>query len=217
MKTESSNPWPLIRWMTVAVVFGLTIGIAWDQVKTRDKDLASSAKDLAALRSQVADLKKVQRENTKLVEQVASLTQQNDLGARVQMRLARQVVDLQPQATAAVETAPASYVTASNYVPRVVEPPPINIPAWSPPAPSVVTKTIRDNAVAEHKTDYSGLNYEIERQTEAYEKILRYYKTADPFIKGLINKAALDHGSDYSAISYEIEREIEARQKFQGK
>ena len=88
------------------------------------------------------------------------------------------------------------------------------IPAWYPSAASMVKKVIRDQALAEHKDNYSSMNYEIERQTKAYEKILRYYNTANPFIKAAINKAALEHGTNYSSFSYAVERQIEAKQKF---
>ena len=91
------------------------------------------------------------------------------------------------------------------------------IPNWYPLAPSLVAKTIRDNAIAENKDNYSSINYAIERNTEAYEKILRYYKTADPFIKKAINKAALEYGTKFSSFAYDVERQIEARQKFEGK
>lgn len=222
MKTESSNLWPLIRWMTAAVLFALTIGIAVDQVNTKDRDLKAlqtkfdvMSKDLYATRIR---LDKAQKEKSELLQtSMAQAESTLDLiEAHQRVQAAQKLVDetrakreQSESALAAVSTRQQPVTTRSATVPV--------IPAWYPPASSVVTKAIRDNALAEYKDNFASANYEIERQTEAYEKILRYYKTADPGIKALINKAALEYGSNYSSFAYEVERQLEASQKLKAR
>jgi hypothetical protein len=130
----------------------------------------------------------------------------------------KKLVGLQESRDLSAESTVKAARVGSVTVPRsvVMEAAPV-IPNWYPLAPSLVAKTIRDNAIAENKDNYSSINYAIERNTEAYEKILRYYKTADPFIKKAINKAALEYGTKFSSFAYDVERQIEARQKFEGK
>lgn len=62
MKNQSHNPWPLIRWMAVAVAFALTIGIAWDQVKTKDRELTAANAKIAKMMAGLAEIKKANKE-----------------------------------------------------------------------------------------------------------------------------------------------------------
>lgn len=216
----------IITTAAAALVCAGTIAIAVDQVKTRDKELADVYGKLGVVKKELITTTKKRDEYQKQsLEWLGKWTDQaqstlNLIEAQKRVTAATKAVEdakaMVAQSEVRVVTFPQpvsnSYATTSYATP----PPPV-IPAWSPPAPSVVTKTIRDRAVAEHKDNYSSLNYEIERQTEAFEKIVRYYKTADPFIKAAINKAALEYGANYSSFAYDVERQIEARQKFNGR
>jgi hypothetical protein len=95
--------------------------------------------------------------------------------------------------------------------PAIVEP---EIPEWYPPLKDEVAKQIKDAANA-LSNDYNMINYEIQRQTEAYSGLVRYHKTGSPFIRKLISKYALRWGSNYAMIVYEVSSQIDAREKLE--
>ena len=137
-----------------------------------------------------------------------------DVRSEIEALKARLIVEQLEQANAPVR--PSSAVLsqpAQQLAPRQTA----TYPPWYPPAPSVVVKTIREQALAENKDNYSGANYEIERQTEAFDKLIRWQKMANPLINGLIAKAAFENGTKYSMIAYEVERQLEAKQRLDGK
>lgn len=233
MKAEHLNPWAIIRWAVVALLFAGTVTIAVDQMKTKDRALAAAKREIGLLE---VDARKanVSREKVgkqaaeieQLEQQITTLEAGKQFDAKLLHNMALRAVVAEKKLTdflaapasataSTVSTTYAGYAAPAPAAPRMMDAP--VIPAWAPPAPSMVTKTIRERAVAEYKDNFSGLNYEIERQTEAFEKIVRYYKTADPFIKSAINKAALEYGFNYSSFAYDVERQIEARQKFQSR
>ena len=229
MKTETLNPWLIIRWAFVVALFAGTVAVAVDQVRTKDKAIAEARAEIARHKAAFENLTNEARELGKEAAEYAVSLQQieGQLDAiKTQVQYNQALKKTEDTAAAVLRTQAVltqaqpgrvqAIPAAGKYVAPQSARGPV-IPQWYPPAPSVVAKTIRDNAIAEHKDDYSALNYEITRQTEGYEKLLRYYKTADPFIKGVINKAALDYGSKYSMIAYEVDREIEARKKFQAR
>lgn len=203
------------------LIFTGGFAIAVDQIRERDSKLTTSETALATIKKELSKTKSerdnYQRFSAKIAKGVDDLKAAHDTvvaayqseiegykaRAAVSHQINQALLDNPPRAAP-----PSAPVYASTPMPSA----PV-IPAWWPPAPSVVTKAIRTNAVAEHKDNYPSMNYEIERQTEAYEKLLRFYKTADPFIKAAINKAALEYGTNYSSFAYDVERQIEARLK----
>lgn len=228
MKNNDLNPWPIIRWSAALVVYVLTVAIAVSLIREKNgtlNDLTQSIKKekdeslvLNRQRKYALDLcDKIAAEKSEWMSKFEALAESADelLAANKRLDTVKKerealtaLQNSQPQSPAT--TVPRPYYTAPQ--PQAVAAP--IIPSWTPPAPSVVTRTIRENAMAEHKTNYSLLNYEIERQTEAFAKLVRYYKTADPFIKSAINMASLEYGTNYSSFAYSVERQIEARQKF---
>jgi prophage DNA circulation protein len=214
--------------MAAVVIYGLTIAIGWDQLSHLSADKQKFEKDLTTAQGEVratkASLKIAQADAVDWRNKAVGLSE--NVKAMIDAQKTLDAIKEQEIALLKAKASDQTYASTASAVPDYrpgqgsggfqntrISPAPI-IPAWVPPAPSVVTKTIRDKAVAEYKDNYSSLNYEIERQTESFEKIMRYYKTADPFIKSAINKAALEHGTNYSSFAYDVERQIEARQKF---
>lgn len=218
MSVENFSPWVMVRWGIAFLIYMGTLGIAFDQFGIKNKELAEAKAEKEKFRKEInsakakGELHRFEKEDwrRKAVDLANSTQSLLDVN--------KKLVDHQKTMDLSVESTVKTTRVESVTIPRsaVAEAAPV-IPNWYPLAPSLVAKTIRDNAIANNKDNYSLINYDIERNTEAYEKILRYYKTADPFIKKAINKAALEYGTKFSMFAYDVERQIESRQKFDGK
>jgi TRAP-type mannitol/chloroaromatic compound transport system substrate-binding protein len=223
------NPWIIIRWAFVAALFAGTLAISVDVVKTRDEAIA-------VLESAVSTSKDEQRKSSeelgkvrvKLATALADLKQLDVLTK--DLNETREIIDKlaahNPVFNNYVETEGA--VTPQRAVVRpyaLAPPPPIPIevpgeappPPWYPLAPSVVTKRIKDDAIREWKDNYTMVNHEIKRQSEAYNELLAYYKTANPVVKELLAKAAASSGNNYTQVAYEVKRQLEAKKELDGR
>ena len=58
MKTESLNPWLIIRWSLVALIYAGTVAIAVDQVKTKDKELVAANAKIGKMKAGLANVTK---------------------------------------------------------------------------------------------------------------------------------------------------------------
>ena len=58
MKTETFNPWPIIRWLVVALIYAGTVAIAVDQVRTKDRELVDANEKIANIKSGIKILSK---------------------------------------------------------------------------------------------------------------------------------------------------------------
>lgn len=202
------NPWVLVRWSVAAAIYAFSLAIAMDQISIRNNAVKLAEAKVTSLtdelRETTAEKNKYLADRNKWKSDATSLAESSK--AYMDAVQTREASERNVTVSSTPEAAPAHAAARAPELPR--------IPTWVPPAPSVVTKSIRDHAAAEHPDDYSMANYEIERQTKAYEKLLRYYQTADPVIKTMISEAAIEHGADYSQLVYSIDRKIEAQRKF---
>lgn len=61
------------------------------------------------------------------------------------------------------------------------------------------------------------VNYSIEKETAAFNKLLQYNKTGNPAVKTQLAKAAQEWPNNYSMMVYSLETQLEAKQKLNGK
>lgn len=212
MKTKS-----IIIGMAVLVVYGLTVAISWDQVKSANADKVRIGKDLKTtqdeLRGAKAGLKKAEQDAAEWRARAVELA-----GSTQKLIAAQKTID---DANAAkirlLEARSAPAIANTGGLNRQAVSPQFQIPRWIPQPTVIVTKAIKDKALAKYGSDFSAANYEIERQTEAYEKLVRFQRMNNVFVTELLNKTMFERGDDYSGAVYEIERQIEAKQKVESK
>jgi hypothetical protein len=220
MKSDLLNPWLVIRWGFVLLVFILGSAIALDEINVRDKKITELEKNrkstflaLTKLRKNFEDTQNTSRlMSEKLLELQADLPKQFEdaklLGKLEYLQKDLQNFTIEQENTAVNPT--SVYRPSSQYVAPI--PVPV-IPSWVPLAPSLLNKQIKDKAIAKWKDDYTMVNYSIDSQLEGYNEVLSYYKTANSAIKDLINKAAQKWPGDYTMMSYHIKSQIEAKQQ----
>ncbi len=68
-----------------------------------------------------------------------------------------------------------------------------------------IIEIFKKNALAKWGDDYRMVQYEIEKQTEAYDWIIRYVKYDD-----ILAKAKQKWGDDYGMVKYEYEKQAES-------
>jgi len=81
------------------------------------------------------------------------------------------------------------------------------------PTPAPETKTQRDtmieifkaNALKKWGDDYAMVNYEVKKQTEAYDWVIKYAKYS-----AILEKAKQEWDNDYAMVKYEYEKQAEA-------
>jgi hypothetical protein len=222
------NPWPIIRWAVVTLLFAGTALIAMDQIKTRDAALCVANTKNDFLKNEL--LKASQRAAE--IAKGAAKTEEKIRKALADYEVQMQAVEAKQRQQEARQTMMAAQVEIPQPAPsfsrlqQVAAPPQVlaasahqavggdvSIPVWLPGAPSVINKGIKDRANNRWQTDYSMVNYQIDQDTQNYEKVVRYYKTSIPVVKQILNKAAQRWGTDYGMIIYELENQIEAKQK----
>lgn len=86
---------------------------------------------------------------------------------------------------------------------------------WNPPIQYVAAKDIKAAAVSKWKDNYSMVDHEIQRQTEALTKLTQINRTATKPIKDIIAKAVDKWGTNYNMVVFEVERQTEALRRLQ--
>jgi hypothetical protein len=222
MKSDLLNPWLVIRWGFVLLVFILGSAIALDEINVRDKKITELEKNrksallaLTKLGKNLEDTQNTRRlMSEKLLELQADLPKQFE-DAKLLGKLEYLQKDLQnftiEQENTAVNATPV-HRPSSSYVAPI--PVPV-IPSWVPIAPSLLNKQIKDKAIAEWKDDYRMINHSIDSQLEGYDEVISYYKTGNSAVKDLINKAAQKWPGNYRMMSHEIKSQIEAKQQLE--
>lgn len=68
-----------------------------------------------------------------------------------------------------------------------------------------VLEILKAEAMKKWKDDYSMVKYELEKQTEAYDWVVKQTENLD-----IMKKAKAKWGNDYSMVKYEYEKQVEA-------
>jgi len=248
MKLPSiSSPWTIVKWGSVLLIYGLTVGISLDQIRGRDATILSQKARVIKLESTIPqvtrNLNKIQAEISAdkqvYAEEKARLENRLKLEESIQevSKLAAKIQQAQPEEApkesvslqenakrqmaerkAILETMQAGQSAAPSYVQSASSPVPNpSIPSWIPPSQSASVKIIKDRALAEWKDNYSMVNHSIQRDTEAFQKLLQYNKNPNSVVKTQIAKAAQEWPNSYSMMLYSVERQLEAKQKLDGR
>lgn len=225
MKSEPLSCWSIIRWASVCLIYAGTIAIAVDQVKTKDGELMVAEGKLAKQRVALGRLANDAVDLGKDVAGIAAAHQQSQeqlVAIQSQMRLleAMRKTDVAVKNHWESQAVPAvAPVARPHYPPVTTSPAVAALPApvvaeWTPPAPSVLARHIREKAISEWKDDYQMVNHVIETQGKGYQEVLGYYKTGNRSIKDVLNKAAREWPGDYTMMAHTIKSQLEAKAKF---
>lgn len=202
-----------------------------DQFRTLKADRARAGDQLKAVQAELMDaklaLRKSQQEKidwmTKAVDMAKNAQDLIDSQKRVEA--AQKRLDDANEVKMRLLAAKANVVGAvptrggagiSTYGPAAA-PAKVSYPRWIPEAQVVVDRKIKERATKEHGNDFSAAKYEIERQTEAYAKLVRYQRMNNPTVTELLAKTAFEKGEDYTGMVWEIERQLEAAKVIQGR
>lgn len=211
----------IIAAMTAMAVYGLTIAIAVDQVKVAKKSERETGAKLVKsgilLREAQAELRKAQGQKAAAEEKVQLAVSgidrmklaADEMSAAYQREIAflKKTNEIRQTLNQALtSTVPTVSATVSAKV---------NLPRWIPEAPQVVARKIKDRATREHGNDFSAAKYEIEWQTEAHEKLLRYHKMNNMTVNDILAKAAFEKGEDFRGMVWEVERQLDAAKVIQ--
>ncbi|MFD0893713.1 hypothetical protein KBB96_08950 [Luteolibacter ambystomatis] len=101
----------------------------------------------------------------------------------------------------------------------VPQPAPARVPIkwWVPENPTTAANQAKAAAMAKWKDDYAMVEYEINRQAEAYNELVDLNKTSNKAIKDIIGRAHEEWKTDYGMMLYETNRQMEALQKLQSR
>jgi len=70
---------------------------------------------------------------------------------------------------------------------------------------TTVLEILKAEAMKKWKDDYSMVKYELNKQTEAYDWVIKQTEYSD-----IMKKALQKWGNDYSMVKYEYEKQVEA-------
>lgn len=193
--------------------------VTWDQFqraksdKTKVEDaLKLTQDDLAKTQSA---LKKAQDGKQEWMDRWTDLAEKSKKAMDAQQNLVsllqQKIVTLEAGARAQAEQSVSAYPATSSAPAKV------SIPRWMPDPPPVVARKIKERATREHGNNFSAAKYEIEWQTEAHEKLLRYYKMNNVTVNDVLAKAALEKGDDFQGMVWEVERQLEAAKIIQSR
>jgi len=233
----------VIVWGFVVLVFGLTVAISWDQIHNRDTTIQNQKARVVELESKLPgitrEINRMKAENLALIQRFEeekaklesrqrlqdSLQEASELVAKIQQAQPEGVpgesVSLQENARRQIaarkeilETMQVGQPLAPSYVPSAT-PSVANspLPSWIPPTQTASVKIIKDRAITKWKDDYSMVNYVIDSESEAFQKLLQYNRSPNSEVKRLLATAAQKWPNDYSMMVYTVESQLEAKQK----
>jgi hypothetical protein len=221
MKTRT-----IVLGLALLAVIGLAGAITWDQFRMMKADQVRTGNKLKAVQAELKDtkaaLRKSQQEKlewmTSAVDMAKKAQDLIDAQKRVEDATSVKMRLLEAKANA-VEAVPTRGGSAgvSTYGSAAVTPAKVSYPRWIPEAQVVVDRKIKERATKEHGNDFSAAKYEIERQTEAYAKLVRYQRMNNPTVTELLAKTAFEKGEDYTGMVWEIERQLDAAKVIQGR
>lgn len=227
---KTTNPWVIIRWSSVVILYVATLLIAIDQVgmarqemirfkieSSRALSKANEAKNEAQqnIRSQAYKAKlneDTYKNKITLLEDSVKLLDELVKTSNSEKRLQAQAnIDMVMGKTSPMVARQVSVPSSpALQKPVILEQP---LVWWSPPLRASVAKNIKEAAFAKWKDNYQMVDYEIENQTEAYDTLLSYNKNYRPEVKNIIARAINKWKSNYAMVVYEIESQIEAKER----
>ena len=194
--SNRGNAWPFTRWITAAVIYGLTLtaGMAQDAATAGRREMAQVQ----------AELRAVQRQCT-------------EADARVRL-LEAEVAQIKTLYAKALESGEASQksrrgtpVGAESASPMLEAKAPLA--AWEPPQMSEQTELIKDGAADKWRDNYAMREYEIGKQTAALTKLRELNRLAE---NGPLLAAAAEKWPDnYAMMLYEIGKQVAAKSKIE--
>lgn len=211
----------IILSLTALGILTLGSAIAWDQFKTVRNDRDRIAAELERARGEVVKLKKTLGQKEAALENLIQKASAH-LDSSAENRAAKdrlieslkakiEVLESRPVASMSASTLSSAPAAAGGYA----APAKVQIPRWLPEPPVVIERKIKERAARQHGTDYAAAKYEIEYQTEAYEKLLRYHRMNNVTVNEVLSKAAFEKGDDYRGVAWEVERQLEAAKVIQ--
>lgn len=214
----------IILGMAALTVVGLAGAITWDlfqslkaehamacdQLKKSQDDLKVTKKELRNSQQEMQEWK------SKAVEMANSTQRLIDAQKRVEEATSIKMRALEARVNSVDAVPTRGGAGISTYGPAAA-PAKVSYPRWIPEAQVVVDRKIKERASKAHGNDFSAAKYEIERQTEAYAKLIRYQRMNNPTVAELLAKTAFEKGEDYTGMLWEIERQLEAAKVIQGR
>lgn len=235
MKNNNMNPWPIIRWAGALTVYVLTVAIAVSMVRSRDRDFVEMKADLdekiesnqkkakremaRARDSEEGAVEKLTVENQGLTRKIKVCEAQMDYAeSRVSnaRKLGHAEADLEGLkgkggASNSSSETPTSPAYRTPALPAVTT---ASMQTYSNPvSKALAAKEIKRAALEKWKDDYSMVDYEIGKQTDAYETLQQYSKNYRSDVKAVVSSAAQKWGTDYGMVVYEIEKQLDAKDR----
>lgn len=232
-------------WSAFLLVYGITLAICLDQIRQRDAQItrqkeivnevsvkiAKLSKESAKLQAESRlNLERFEEAKSKIDSSVAameSINKVSDLVAKMQSESPPEAptISLQENAKrqiaerqAILESIQSNQPAVSAVVPTLASSSADAAPKpWVPPSQAAAAKIIKDKAIAEWKDNYSMVNYNIERETSSFQKLLQYNRNPSAIIKNQLAKAAQEWPNNYSMMVYSVERQLDAKQKLDGR
>lgn len=174
----------------------------------------------AETRAALAKLETARAESVKWQARSKSAEAQSrewEQSARNMAAASQRLLDVYKPAQSVPTTSAPAQQTRAAHTSQPPASPRFQVPRWSPQPLPVVTRSVKAKAMAENGSDYAAANYEIDRQMDAYAKLLRYQQMQNAFINDILNQEMLKRGDDYTGAVYEIERQLEARAKVEAR
>lgn len=229
MKIERMNVWNLVRWMVELFVIAGVALVAVDQIRARDAEIAGLHGKLAAARDAEDSVRRGFAEKAAAMqEELDGIAEGNvNLGAEI-AAMAGKLIPIVAENQALREQLANVMAANSRPAPKAVHPPAqagnqlpadsqavtpsgaSDLPWWKPELRRKVDAAIRSAAEAKWGDNYAMIEYEINLQTEAYDKLLDYNKTWKHGEKQIIARAAAKWAPKWNMVVYEIERQTEA-------
>jgi hypothetical protein len=175
-----------------------------DSKKRHAREVAKLKADLAEARDQAAEVGQLRQELAQAKSQIAQERLKAAVAARdalTELRDKLQDIDRSPAPVSVSRSTPASSVS-----PTIPEATP-----WVPPPSYMQVKLIKQRALEKYPNDFSMVDYEIRKQTEALAKLLEYNQhfANRPFLA----RAAKKYPDDYGMMEYEFRQETDAKQR----
>lgn len=233
---ENLTPWAVARWGFAVLLYAGTVAIAVDQVGMKKQEAEAAKSKLHQ------EVKSATIERRNLVAQerakAQAVAKKANEGLEYEVdRLKRELAQADLRISAAESkaeraytmgktsavleslTAPSPSVSSRPYsvagvtgaVPSVAKTE--IIPSFTLPPAAKAAAFIKSQANQKWGTDYSMVQYEIDKQTKAFAALSEYYKQRwKPIIREIIDSSAQKWGTDYGMVVYEIEKQMKAKQ-----
>lgn len=238
MKLPSLNPWLIIRWSFVALLFAGTIAVAVDQVATRDRKVSELKSKITAMQKSIDKSgPEIYRLNG-LIDQhedanselLGMSTRMQNLTNELQKNHEREIqayktqIALSNLKAATVSVGSSSQLSTPPATPVLAQPAAVSRqskesgnPFWNTFQGATIMKTIKADADREWGKDYKMVEYEQGKQKAAYEEILEYKKSYNKVTQGVVADAFTQWGTNYKMVVYEIKKQLAAKQRLDGR